>query len=151
MCSIFCLKKGYLIKKVSWKKTDDLYILSYKHVLCKLLNTIHIPLSTVHCKNMFCKEHVDDIDHYYSAIIASCIKAASRCIPTTNKPKIAGWNDHVRFFKDQSIVLHRTWVSIGCSHHGLISDIKRKSDAKYKQAVKLVKRNQSDMWATETR
>jgi len=98
---------------------------------------------------MFCKEHADDIDHYYSAIIASYIKAASRCIPTTNKPKIAGWNDHVRHFKDQSIVWHWIWLDNGCPHHGLISDIKRKIHAKYKQAVKLVKRNQSDMRAAK--
>jgi len=82
---------------------------------------------------------VDDRGLYYSAIIASFIKAASRCIPATSKPKIAGWNDHVRHF------WHRIWLDNGCPHHGLISYIKRRARAKYKQAVKLVKRNQSDM------
>ena len=135
-------------KKMSWKKADDFDILAYKHVF-KLLNKINIPLCAVHCKNMFCKEQVDDIDHYYSAIIASCIKATSRCIPTTSKPKIAGWHDHVRYFKDQSFFWHRIWLHIRCPHHGLISDTKRKSHAKYKQALKLVKRNQSDLRAAK--
>ena len=45
--------------------------------------------------------------------------------------------------------LYRICLDIGCPHHGIISDIKRKAHAKYKQAVKLVKRNQSDMRATK--
>jgi len=136
-------------KKVSWKKAKETDILSYKQVLYKLLNKIDVPLNAVHCNNMLCKEHVKDIDIYYSAIIASCIEAASRCIPTTSKPKIAGWNDHVKQFKYQSILWHRIWLENGCPHQGLISDIKRKTHAKYKQAVKLVKRNQSDMRAAK--
>jgi len=82
-------------------------ITANKYVLYKLLNKVDILLCAVHCTNMFCKEQVDDIDHYYSAIKASCIKAASRCIPTTNKPKISGWNDHVGRFKDHSSCWHR--------------------------------------------
>ena len=136
-------------KKVSWKQFDEIDILVYKHVLYKLLNKLHIPFNAVHCKHMFCKEHASDIGDYYSAIIASYIKAVSRCIPTTSKPKIAGWNDHVRHFKDQSIIWHRIWLDNGCPHHGLISDIKRKIHAKYKHAVKLIKRNQSDMRAAK--
>jgi len=70
-------------KKVSWKKPDEIDILAYKRVLWKLLNKIDIPLCAVHCNNMFYKERADDIEHYYGAIIASCINAASRCITTT--------------------------------------------------------------------
>jgi hypothetical protein len=72
-------------KKVSWKKADEINILAYKHILWKVLNKIRIRLNAVHCKNMFCKKHLDDIDRYYSAIIASCKKAASRWIPTTTR------------------------------------------------------------------
>ena len=99
MCNIPCLKKRYLIKK-SWKKEEDeIDILAYKHVLFRLINKIDIPLCAIHCKNMFCK----DTDHYYSAVNVSYLKAVSRCILTTNKPNIAGWNDNVMHFKDQSV------------------------------------------------
>jgi len=68
---------------------------------------------------MFCKEHVDDIYQYYSDVIALCIKAACRCIPTTSKPKIAGWDDHVRHFKDKSICFwHRIAIDNVCQYHG---------------------------------
>jgi len=93
-------KERVFTKKLAW---HEIVNVAYKHVLCKLLNKIEIRLYELHCTNMLCKEQVDDINDYHSVIKASCMKAASRCISTTSKPIIAGWNDLVRHFKDQSI------------------------------------------------
>ena len=90
---------------------------------------------------------MDHIDHYYSIMVASWLKAASRCILTISKPKIAGWKWSCKAFQGSIAFWHRIWLDNGCSHHGLISDIKHKHHAKYKQAVKFVKRDQSDMRA----
>jgi len=65
---------------------------------------------------MFCKDHNSDIDTYYSSIIASCIKATSQCFPRTSKPKIAGWNDNVKPYKEQSVF----WQDNGCPRHSII-------------------------------
>jgi len=134
-------------KKISWKKAKYTDILSYKCLLSDLLNNIYVPVNAMNCTNMFCKDHQCDIDRYYSAIISSCIDSASRCIPTTSKPKLAGWNDHVKPFKDQSIFWHRLWIDNGKPRSGIIADIRRRTRSKYKQAVKLVKRNQSNFRA----
>ena len=58
-------------KEMTWKKADEIDILAYKNVFCKLLNKIGILSCVVHCKHMFCREHMNDIYHYSSAIAAS--------------------------------------------------------------------------------
>jgi len=63
----------------------------------------------MYCKHLFFIDHNSDIDTYYSSIIASCIKATSQYIPRTSKPKIAGWNDNVKPYKEQSVFSHRIW------------------------------------------
>ena len=42
-----------------------------------------------------CKGHLEDIGSYYNSIISACISAASSYIPTTCKPRLDEWNDHV--------------------------------------------------------
>ena len=66
-----------------------------------------MPIQVMYCKNMFCKDHNSDIHIYYSSIIRSRIKATSQYILRTSMPMIAGWNDHVKPYKEQSVFWHR--------------------------------------------
>ena len=68
-----------------------------------------MPIQVMYCKNMFCQNHNSDIDTYYSSIMASCIKATSQYILRTSMPMIAGWNDHVKPYKEQSVFSHIIW------------------------------------------
>jgi len=106
---------------------ERLYLVKfYQDLLSNLLDDIEIPIQAMYCKNMFCKNRNSDIDTYYRSIITSCIKATSQCIPCTSKPKIAGWNDIVKPYKEQSVFWHRIWQDNGCPRHGIIYDIKRR-------------------------
>jgi len=96
----------------------------------------------MYCKHLFFIDHNSDIDTYYSSIIASCIKGTSRYIPRISKPKIAGWNDNGKPYKEQSIFWHIIWQDNGCPRHGIIYDIKRRTQDKYKRVIKTTKRDQ---------
>jgi len=100
------IQKIMFLRKASRGKATPGQIVSSRDLLSNLLDGIEIPIQAMYCKNMFCKYHNSDIDTYYSFIITSCIKAISQCIPRTSKPKIEGWNDNVKPYKEQSVFWH---------------------------------------------
>ena len=71
---------------------------------------IEPPTNILHSNDLLCKFHLEDIDRYYNSIISACITVASSCIPKTSKPRLAGWNDHVKMYKEQSVFWHRIWI-----------------------------------------
>ena len=91
---------------------------------------------------MFDKDYSSDSDTYYNSIITSCIKATSQYILRTSMPMIAGWNDHVKPYKEQSVFWHIIWQDNGCPRHGIIYDIKRRTQAKYSRVIKTTTRDQ---------
>jgi hypothetical protein len=88
--------------------------------------------------------HIDVLSKIsHGSIIPSCIKATSQYILRTSMPMIAGWNDHVKPYKEQSVFWHIIWQDNGCPRHGIIYDIKCKTQTKYKQVIKTTKRDQA--------
>jgi len=134
-------------RKVTWKKANADHVLSYKYALSTLLKDIELPYQAINCIDLQCKLHLGEIDRYYNSIISKCIIAANRCIPKSGKPRLAGWNEHVKSYKEQSIMWHRIWVDNGCPRHGVIYDIKRRTQANHKRAVRYVNKNQSNLKA----
>ena len=137
------------VRKPNWKTATDVDILAYKGRLHSLLENINIPRSILYCTDLLCKTHGHDIDSYYNDIISACDTAASRCIPASGKFRLAGWNDHVKPYRDQSIFWHRLWVDNDRPRHGIIADIRRRTRTSYHHAVKKLKSDQAKLKANK--
>ena len=89
----------------SWKRASchnvDCY--KYKAYLASILNYVHIPYDAIHCNNLHCTSHGNDINTYCECLIDDCIKATKCCIPLTRKREHAGWNEHVKVSRDDTM------------------------------------------------
>ncbi len=60
------------------------------------------------------------------------------------------WNEHVRLYKDKSIIWHDIWKNAGCPTSGQLPDLRRFSRSKYHWAIKQVKRNLDEVLRENT-
>ena len=95
---------------------------------------------------MLCSKHNSCIQSYYDQIVNALIEASRETIPvnqskSSNRPCIAGWNDHVSITKKKTLFWHQLWKSNNCPKQGFIADIRRKTRARYHQAIRLTEQN----------
>ena len=86
------------IPKVRWPKASQNDLKSYKLALDCNLDLINIPWDAVHCGNMFCTEHHNDIQSLYDNMINACLDATPKvCVKPDRKSnnKLPGWNELV--------------------------------------------------------
>jgi len=58
------------------------------------------------------------------------------------KKALAGWNEEVEPVRNEAMFWHGIWLDKGKPHQGIIADIRRRTRAKYKHAVRALKRQQ---------
>ena len=125
-----------------WKAATDDNRKLYVNILNELLSTIYLPQSVVHCKNMSCLGHREQILEYLDCIIDAMQVATAISIPVrSNKLKsnsVPGWNKYVRHYKNQSIFWCKIWKECGSPETGNLAEIRRYVKRKYHLAVKYV-------------
>ena len=104
--------------KARWYKASQKDLNSYKLRLDFNLDHVNIPWDAVHCGNMFCNEHHDDIQSLYGNIINACLDATPK---VCNRPdeksnnRLPGWNElvwdvhHTALFL--AFNLEKFWIS----------------------------------------
>jgi len=127
------------VPKPSWRKASHQNISDYQSVLSSILDTVHVPLNVLQCKDFHCSIHYDDIDMYYNNLVNACITATDRCIPHTRRRGRAGWNEYVRSNRSDSMFWHNIWLQCGRPQCGIVANIRRTTRAKYHRAVKELK------------
>ncbi|ELT95278.1 hypothetical protein CAPTEDRAFT_213990 [Capitella teleta] len=80
-------------------------------------------------------------------IILALEIAASRCIPHRRKKGLAGWSTLVNPLKEDAIFWNKIWMDCGRANSGWVYNIRRKTRAKYRQAVRFVLNNQDKLSA----
>ena len=83
-----------------WNLAGEKEKLMYKSYTNELFSHINIPVDALLCTNVHCKEHISDIDYFYTCII-NCIQSAEKeCIPFESLGKsfhiVPGWNEYVK-------------------------------------------------------
>ncbi|ELU11340.1 hypothetical protein CAPTEDRAFT_210625 [Capitella teleta] len=141
-----------VIKGVSWNRATDTDILAYKETLRVCLDEIELPLDALHCSvegqlMCSCPDHANDLIEYHSQIILALEIAASRCIPHRRKKGLAGWLTLVNPLKEDAIFWNKIWMDCGRANSGWVYNIRRKTRAKYRQAVRFVLNNQDKLSA----
>ena len=116
----------------------------YKSYTNELFSHINIPVDALLCTNVHCKEHVSDIDYFYTCII-NCIQSAEKeCIPFESIGKsfhiVPGWNEYVKDCHAVARDAFWLWNLYGRPNHGHLYHNMRSSRAQFKYALKYAKR-----------
>ena len=130
---------------VRWSKASQKDLISYKLTLDYNLDHITIPWDVVHCGNMFCNEHHDDIQSLYDNIINACLDATPKLCNRPDKKstkRLPGWNELVRDLHQTAMFWHSIWKSSGSPNVGILANIRRSTRAKYHYSVKFLKKTE---------
>ena len=119
--------------KVRLYKASQKDLNSYKLRLDFNLDHVNIPWDAVHCGNIFCNEHHEDIQSLYDNILNACLHATPE---VCNRPdekstnRLPGCNDLVRDLHHTAMFWHSIWKSSGSPNVGIIANIRRSACAK---------------------
>lgn len=142
------VERSFDVRK-AWYKASEQDIVKYKCRLDELLNEISLCDSVLHCKDIYCTIHREQLCEIYSKVIESCIIASDH-IPNTsggvNKSK-PGWNDNVKPLQDEALSWHRHWKCHGRPRDGYIAEMHRITRARYHRAVRHVDKNANTLRA----
>ena len=62
-----------------------------------------------------------------------------------NSKVIAGWNEHVKPYRETSVFWHNAWKDCGSPRSAVIADVMHRSRSQYHRAVRFVKRNTTNV------
>ena len=94
---------------VSWVKATDSDCSNYRSTLSHLLNCIALPVDTLLCTDLMCRDvsHFNAMNAYAKNITAACLNAAESCIPHTcsrkSSGRLPGWSERVHPLRDKSL------------------------------------------------
>lgn len=135
-------------KHILWHKVynDQRILQMYNQRLDQLLSSLDYN-ELYHCIITSCGniQHYTMIDDLCDDIINCCLKAGDVLPRFKSKRKqIPGWNE-IKPFRDENIYWHGLWVQMGRPQSGALFDNMRDARRQYKQAVKKVKHNETQL------
>ena len=114
-----------------------------------LLSRIEIP-DAVHCTDVNCCDtsHINDTNLFYEQTMRSLLQASDTVFsnPPAYKGTIKpGWSDYVAELYNAHKDVARLWCNAGKPRNGDLFELRRVSKARYKYALRFIKRNEADM------
>ena len=116
----------------------------YQSSVTNSLHSVQSDQEAIYSNHMFCYNSC--IQSYDDQNVSALIEASRETIPvnesrSSNRPCIAGWNEHFLIMKRKALFWHQLWKSNNCSKHGFTADIRRKTHVRYHQAIRLTGQN----------
>ena len=108
-----------------------------------------IPFHLLHCDNLFCDGHYDNIQYLHDSIITALQNSAKEVLQFTkpyvnvHKKSLSGWNDNVSNYKSDALQWHHIWLNCGCPESGYVFNMRKDTRKTYHKNVKFIHRNQS--------
>ena len=137
-----------------WKKANDAERSSFISELYSRLENIDIPLNSICCRNVKCKDsaHIEHLDYLMMQVLSALEEAArtNLPIPETNsgKMRVPDWKEDVAPLKENAHFWHCIWVSAGkpinCHLHVIMKKTRNRYHLvlrKKKRMVEISKRN----------
>jgi len=119
------------------------------HISCTRLYHLWLTVSVlrinINCSNV---NHHNTLSKFCEDIYKCCFNAGCAAIPTFDQSMIhngvgiAGWNEHIRPFREKSLFWHRLWIEADKPRHGALGDIKRSTRSKYHYKIRELRRNE---------
>ena len=98
---------------------SESYTWDYKEAVASKLNSIQVP-SCIYCEDLHCQHHSVMIEDYTLSVLEAIEESAKETLPSigggggNRKYKtVAGWNEHVKPFYQESKFWHSVWASAG--------------------------------------
>ena len=143
-------RNKHISKKCSpaWERASFLDKEKYKEIVEEKLGGIVIPTDAMVCNNVFCTEHLDQINTFHNDITNVLVCASAECIPSSSsrfRKAVPGWNEYVENYFKSALFWHFLWKENGQPLNGLLADIRRKTRSQYHQAYKMVLRHEGEL------
>ena len=105
-------------KRFSWYKATKQNICDFQICVSMELSSIDLPIEALTCSNINCNNvnHINALSKYCKDIYKCCINAGCATIPISgqsashNGEAIAGWNEHIRPYREKSLFWHHNDV-----------------------------------------
>ncbi|ELU11326.1 hypothetical protein CAPTEDRAFT_210610 [Capitella teleta] len=134
---------------IDWTSMSDDAIRQYCRDTGMGRTQVYIPHDALLCNNAMCNEesHQKDLQDLYAAIV-SCIKSASSSLLTRGtRSGRPGWNMHVNELHGLARDAYVEWKQSGSSRQGHLFELMKATRARFKYALRFIKRNESAMRA----
>ena len=134
--------------KLDWSRMSGDQLNMYNNITKCELQKVKLPTNMLVCLDVNCKNesHYNDIDTMYRDI-TSCLAQAN--VPLLKNDKHfkcrPGWNDHVKEFHSAAREVFIMWKDMGKPRQGPIYELKKRANARYKYAVRYIKRHQNEL------
>lgn len=137
--------------KLDWSKLSNEVVAEYSLRTENLLNNIALPHEALICTDMNCKDvqHVEKICAMYDCIV-KCLNVSSeplcksKCKVLNSRP---GWKEFVAEKYAEAREAFRLWTEAGKPRHGVLLDMKKQANARFKYALRFIKKNENTMRA----
>ena len=135
--------------RLDWSRVngDDIY--KYKCNTDTLLQEVTIPSDTLTCRNVNCTDlnHRDNLETLYNTIVDKLGLAGRDMLKAHNHGGRArpGWNDYAADLHQSARECFLLWRDLGKPKHGHIFDLMVRSRARFKYAMKNIKRRQDSL------
>ena len=138
--------------RTSWDKSTAEAKELYKTTLGNYLDMLVAP-ECVHCRDVYCTNHMEEMEDYTIAILESIEAAAQASLACTGGGRqaggqhqaVPGWSDHIKPYADESRFWFAIWQSAGKPRAGGLHDAMIFSKRQYKHAIRRLKRANNKM------
>ena len=97
----------------------------------------------VNCKN---ESHIDDLNNFHNAIVNALNLSSSSMFKHEKKLKSRpGWNEYVEEYHTAARDAFKLWVQAGKPREGPVFELKKRSNLRYKYAVRFIKRHVNEL------
>ena len=107
-----------------------------------LLSLPKLSARLLECSLPKCDSHLSEIDKCCEDLLTCLSSSAQSCFPLrqSRSKVVTGWNEFVHEPMRVASFWNRIWVDAGCPSAGVLAQIRKRTKAQYKYAIRRVKR-----------
>ena len=132
--------------KINWDAATEIDLKKFLKLTDEKFSQIELPVEALCCTNLNCidQSHINMINNFYENIISilneSSTHLSSKYKASWNKP---GWSEYVADLYDYFREISKLWIENGKPRQGFLFREYLKSKARYKYALRYIKRNEN--------
>lgn len=135
-------------QNISWDRLTNEEVLRYTKNTDDLLRSLTAPVGVFSCQNVNCSNdlHTQELSKFYDKVFDVLVNCGEEIVShSRNKNYVArpGWSDYVSELYDLSRELRKQWLVSGKPRFGSLHERYVKSKARFKYALRYIKRNES--------
>ena len=145
--TLLSVNNNMRVGKIDWSNQSEDDLKEYCAQSDTLLSNIELPKDAFTCCNINCKspQHGIELCSLYDSIVKSLLVSSRPLRKTSLRKAKPGWNDHVKELHAEARRAFKAWVESGKHKYGPLFEYKKQANARFKYALRLIKRNENAM------